>query len=142
LASAYRRVLERFGAEAQEFKITANIGSYCQLMNSDLKLLPGTISKVGDYGAVMCSQTILQLLEQQGCKHFKAFGACGFEFPSPDEMPAPSKTAKLITNIILRNFWVKIGREHARKKAVEHLTKVRLLALPFSPSIVHARFTF
>jgi predicted nuclease with TOPRIM domain len=59
LASAYRRVLERFGAEGHEFKITDNIGSYCQWMNSELKLLPDTISKVGDYGTTTCSQTIL-----------------------------------------------------------------------------------
>jgi hypothetical protein len=79
-------VRERFGAEAQEFKITDNIGSYYQWMTSKLKLLPDTISKVGDYGVTTCSQTILQLLEQKGCEHFKAFGARGFEFPSPDEM--------------------------------------------------------
>jgi hypothetical protein len=111
-------------------------------MNSELKLLPDTISKVGDYGTATCSQTILQLLEQQGCEHFKAFGARGFEFPSPDEMLAPSKTAKLITKIILRNIWMKIGREHARKKAVEHLTKVRLLTFLFALPIVRAHFTF
>jgi ribosomal protein S16 len=134
-------VLERFGADAQEFKIIGNIGSYCQWMNSELKLLSDTISKVGDYGAATYSQTIRQLLEQQGCEHFKAFGARGFEFPSPDEMPAPSKIVELITKIILHNFWVMIGREHARKKAVERLTKVRLLALPFVLSLVCVRFT-
>jgi uncharacterized phage infection (PIP) family protein YhgE len=91
LASAYHRVLERFGAEAQEFKITDNIGSYCQWMNSGLKLLPDTISKVGDYGAATCSQAMFQLLEQQGCEHCKAFGARSFEFSSPDEMPARAK---------------------------------------------------
>jgi hypothetical protein len=141
LDTTYRRVLERFGAEAQEFKITNNIGSYCQWTNSKLKLLPDTISKDGDYGAATCSETILQLLEQQGCEHFKAFGTRGFKFPSLDEMPAPSKTAELITKIILRNFWVKTGREHARKKAVERLTKVRLLTLPFVLPLVRVRST-
>jgi chaperonin cofactor prefoldin len=139
LASAYRRVLERFGAEAQEFKITDNIRSYCQWMNSELKLLPDTISKAGDYGVATCSQTIFQLLEKQGCEHFKAFDARGFEFPPPDDMPAPSKTAKLITKIVLRNFLVKSDREHARKKALERLTKVTSLILV---SIILAHFPF
>jgi hypothetical protein len=140
LATTYRRILERFGAETQEFKITDNIESFVEWLNNELKLLPDTISKVGDYGVATCSLTILQLLEQQGCEHFKAFGARGFEFPSPDEMPAPSKTTELITKIILHNFWVKIGREHAQKKAVEHLTKVRLLTLPFVLPPVCVRF--
>jgi hypothetical protein len=64
LATAYRRVLECFGAETQEFKITDNIGSFVQWLNSELKLLLDTMSKVGDYGAATCSQTILHLLEQ------------------------------------------------------------------------------
>jgi peptidoglycan hydrolase CwlO-like protein len=38
LAIAYCRVLERFGAETQEFKITDNIGSFVLWLNSDLKL--------------------------------------------------------------------------------------------------------
>jgi hypothetical protein len=54
-------------------------------------------------------------------------------------MPAPSKIAELITKIILRNFQVKSGREHARKKAVERLTKVTSLILV---SIVLAHFPF
>jgi hypothetical protein len=98
-------------------------------MNSELKLLPDTISKVGDYGAATCSQTIFQLLEQQGCEHFKAFSSRGFEFPSSEDMLAPSKTAELIAKIVLRNFWVKSGREYARKKVVERLTKVISLTL-------------
>jgi tRNA C32,U32 (ribose-2'-O)-methylase TrmJ len=50
LASAYRRALERYGAETQEFKVTDNIASYYLWMNSELTLLPKTMSKVGDYG--------------------------------------------------------------------------------------------
>jgi hypothetical protein len=64
-------------------------------MNSQLKILPDTISKVGDYGAATCSQAIFQLLEQQGCEHFKAFGARSFEFSSPDEMPTRAKRLSL-----------------------------------------------
>jgi tRNA C32,U32 (ribose-2'-O)-methylase TrmJ len=67
LATTYRRVLKRFGAETQEFKITDNIGSFIQWLNSELKILSDTMSKVGDYGVATCSQTILHLLEQQGC---------------------------------------------------------------------------
>jgi hypothetical protein len=115
--------LERFGAETQEFKIIDNIGSYYQWMNSELKLLPYTISKVGDYGAATCSQTIFHLLEQQGCEHFKTFSSRGFEFPSSEDMPTTSKTVDLITKIVLRNFWIKSGREHARKKAIDRLTR-------------------
>jgi hypothetical protein len=103
-STAYRRVLECFGAETQEFKIIDNIGSFVQCLNSELKLLLDTMSKVGDYGAATCSQTILHLLEQQGCKHFKGFGSRRFKFPSSEDMPAPSKTVDLITNIILCNF--------------------------------------
>jgi hypothetical protein len=92
-------------------------------------LLPDTISKVGDYGVTMCSQTIFHLLEQECCKHFKTCGARGFEFPSSEDMPTPSKTADLITKIVLCNFWVKSGRAYARKKVVDHLTKVRSFVL-------------
>jgi hypothetical protein len=51
LATTYRRVLECFGAKAQEFKITDNIGSFVQWLHNKLKLLPVTMSKVGDCGA-------------------------------------------------------------------------------------------
>jgi hypothetical protein len=115
LAMAYRCVLEHFCAETQEFKITDNIGSSVQWLNSKLKLLSDTMSKVGDYGAVTCSQTILHLLEQQGCQHFKTFGSRNFEFPSSEDISTTSKTVDLITKIILRNFWAKSGREYARK---------------------------
>jgi hypothetical protein len=91
LATAYRHVLECYGAETQEFKITDSIASYCLWMNSELKLFPDTMSKVGDYGATTCSVAILHLLEQQGYEHFKTFGARGFEFPSSEDMPAPTK---------------------------------------------------
>jgi hypothetical protein len=83
-------------------------------MNNELKLLPDTISKVGDYGAVTCSQIIFHLLEQQGYEHFKTFGSRSFEFPSSEDMPTASKTVDLITKIILCNFWAKSGREYAR----------------------------
>jgi hypothetical protein len=116
LATTYRRVLEHFAAEAQEFKITDNIGSFVEWLNNELKLFPDTISKVGDYGAVTCSQTMLHLLEQQGCEHFKTFGSRTFEFSSSEDMPAMSKTVDSNTKMILCNFWAKSGREYARKR--------------------------
>jgi hypothetical protein len=125
LAFAYRRSLELYGAETQKFKVTDNIASYCLWLNSELKLLPNTMSKVGDYGATTCSETIFHLLEERGCEHFKAFGTRGFEFPSSDAMPTLSKTVDAITKIVLRNFWMKSGREYARKKATDQLAKVR-----------------
>jgi hypothetical protein len=73
LATAYRHTLERYGAETQEFKITDNIASYCLWMSNELKLLPDTMSKVGDYRVSMCSKAIFHLLERQGCEHFKNF---------------------------------------------------------------------
>jgi hypothetical protein len=88
-------------------------------LHSELKLLPDTMSNVGDYGAATCSQTLLHLLEQQGCEHLKAFGSRNFEFPSSEDVPTPRNTVDQITKIILRNFWAKSGREHARKKAVD-----------------------
>jgi hypothetical protein len=129
LETEYRRALESFGAEAQDFKITDNISSFVEWLHSELKLLPDTMSKIGDYGAATRSEMLLYLLERQGCDHFKAFGSRGFVFPSPDEVPAPSKTMELINKIILRNFWAKSGRAHARKKAVDRLAKVRLFGL-------------
>jgi hypothetical protein len=116
--------LESIGAEAQDFKITDNISSFVEWLHSELKLLPDTMSKIGDYGAATCSEMLLHLLKRQGCDHFKAFGSRGFSFRSPDEMPAPSKMVELINKIILRNFWAKSGRAHARKKAVDRLAKV------------------
>jgi hypothetical protein len=124
LATAYRRALESFSVETQDFKITDNISSFVEWLHSELKLLPDTMSKVGDYGAATCSQTLLYLLEQQGCEHFKVFGSRNFEFPLSEDVPAPSKTVDQITKIILRNFWAKSGREHARKKVVDSLAKV------------------
>jgi hypothetical protein len=40
-------------------------------------------------------------------------------------LPAASKIVDTITKIVLRNFWVKSGCEHAWKKAVDRLAKVR-----------------
>jgi hypothetical protein len=124
LATEYRRALESFGAEAQDFKITDNISSFVEWLHSELKLLPDTMSKIGDYGAATCSEMLINLLERQGCDHFKAFGNRGFAFPSPDDVPAPRKMVDLINKIILRNFWAKSGRAHARKKVVDRLAKV------------------
>jgi hypothetical protein len=73
LATAYHHTLERYGAETQEFKITDNIACYCLWMNNELKLLPDTMTKVGDYRVAMCSKAIFHLLERQGCEHFKNF---------------------------------------------------------------------
>jgi hypothetical protein len=87
------------------------------------------MSKIGDYGVATCSEMLLYLLERQGCDHIKAFGSRSFEFPSPDEVPAPSKTVELINKIVLRNFWAKSGWAHARKKAVDRLAKVGLFSL-------------
>jgi hypothetical protein len=36
---------------------------------------------------------------------------------------------ELINKIILRNFWAKSGRAHARKKVVDRLVKVGLFGL-------------
>jgi hypothetical protein len=94
-------------------------------LHSELKLLPDTMSKVGDYGAATCSEMLLHLLEQQGCDHFKAFGSRSFEFTMPEDVLAPSKTVHLITKIILRNFWAKSGRAHSRKKVVDRLARIR-----------------
>jgi chromosome segregation ATPase len=46
LATAYRRALESFGAETQNFKITDNISSFMEWLHNELKLLPDTMSKV------------------------------------------------------------------------------------------------
>jgi uncharacterized phage infection (PIP) family protein YhgE len=129
LAMAYHRALETFGAEAQDFKITDNISSFVEWLHSELKLLPDTMSKIGDYGAATCSKMLLHLLEQQGCDHFRDFRSRGFEFPSLDDVSAPSKIVELINKIILRNFWAKSGRAHSRKKAVDWLAKVRPFGL-------------
>jgi hypothetical protein len=129
LATKYRRALESFGAEAQDLKITDNISSFVEWLHSELKLLPDTMSKIGDYGAATCFEMLLSLLERQGCEHFKAFGSRGFMFPSLDDAPAPSKTVDLINKIILRNFWAKSGRAHARKKAVDRFARVGLFGL-------------
>jgi DNA repair exonuclease SbcCD ATPase subunit len=64
LATAYRRALESFGAEAQDFKITDNISSFVEWLHSELKLLPDTMSKIGDYGAATYSEMLLHLLER------------------------------------------------------------------------------
>jgi hypothetical protein len=129
LATEYRRALESFGAEAQDFKITDNISSFVEWLHSELKLLPDTMSKIGDYGVATYSEMLLHLLERQGCDHFKNFGSRSFVFSSPDEVPAPRKKVELINKIILRNFWAKSGRAHARKKAVGHLAKVDTFGL-------------
>jgi chromosome segregation ATPase len=50
LATAYRRALESLGAETQDFKIMDNISSFVEWLHSKLKVLPDTMSKVGDYG--------------------------------------------------------------------------------------------
>jgi hypothetical protein len=49
----YRRALESFGAEAQDSKITDNISSFVEWLHSELKLLPDTMSKIGNYGAAV-----------------------------------------------------------------------------------------
>jgi hypothetical protein len=97
-------VLERYGAETQDFKVNDNIATYYLWMNSELKLLPDTMSNIGDYGVVTSSEAIFHLLEERGCEHFKAFGTHGFEFPSSDTLPAASKIVDTITKIVLRNF--------------------------------------
>jgi hypothetical protein len=125
LATAYHRALESFGVETQDFKVTDNISSFVEWLYSELKVLPDTMSKVGDYGAATCSEMLLHLLEQQGCDRFKAFGSRSFEFPTPKDVPAPSKTVDLINKIILCNFWAKSGRAHFGKKAVDRLARVR-----------------
>jgi hypothetical protein len=91
LATEYRRALESFGAEAQDFKITDNISSFVEWLHKELKLLQDTMSKIGDYGAATCSEMLLYLLEQQGCDHFRAFRSRSFVFPSPDDVPAPKQ---------------------------------------------------
>jgi hypothetical protein len=108
--------LESFGAEAQDFKITDNISSFVEWLHSELKLLPDTMSKIGDYGAATCSEMLLHLLERQGCDHFKAFGSRGFVFPSPDEVPAPSKTVELIIRSFFATFGLKVDKRTLERK--------------------------
>jgi hypothetical protein len=79
---------ERFGAETQNFKIADNISSFVEWLHNELKLMPDTMSKVGNYGAATCSEMLLHLLEQQGCENFKAFRSRSFEFPSSEDVPA------------------------------------------------------
>jgi hypothetical protein len=116
LATKYRKALESFGAEAQDFKITDNISSFVEWLHRELKLLPDTMSKIGDYGAATCLEMLLHLLERQGCDHFKAFGSGGFVFPSPDEVPAPSKIVELINKIILATFGLKVDERTLEKR--------------------------
>jgi hypothetical protein len=96
---------------------------------SELKLLLDTMRKSGDYGAATCSEMLLHFLEQQGYDHFRAFGSRGFVFPSPDNVPSPSKIVELINKIILHNFWAKSGQAHSQKKVVDRLSKVRPFGL-------------
>jgi tRNA C32,U32 (ribose-2'-O)-methylase TrmJ len=58
LATAYRRVLERFGAETQEFKITNNIGGFVPWLTNELKLLPDTIEGWRLWGCDMLSNDV------------------------------------------------------------------------------------
>jgi hypothetical protein len=127
LAHTFRRVVEQYNTETQTFRVTDNIGSFYTWMNNELKLLSGTMSKVGDYRAAMSIEAILYLLEEHGCDHFKTFSTQGFSFPSSEDLPAPSKMVDTITKIALCNFWAKSGREHAQKEATDRLAKVCIL---------------
>jgi hypothetical protein len=73
------------------FRVKDNIVNFYTWMNTELKLLPETMSNVEDYGATIRFEAILHLLEERGCDHFKAFGTHGFEFPSSEDLPAPGK---------------------------------------------------
>jgi hypothetical protein len=87
--------------------------------------MPDTMSKIGDYGAATCSEMLLIFSSDRAVIISKLLSR-GFAFPSLDDVPDPSKTVDLINKIILRNFWAKSGRAHARKKAVDRLAKVGL----------------
>jgi hypothetical protein len=100
-------LLKALVSKPKTSKVTNNISSFMEWLHNKLKLLPDTMRKIGDYGAATCSEMLMHLLEQQGCDHFKAFGSQSFEFPTPEDVPAPSKTIDLINKIILRNFWAK-----------------------------------
>jgi hypothetical protein len=98
-------------------------------MNTESKLLPDTMSKIGDYGAAISIEAILHLLEELNCDNSKIFGTRRFEFPLSEDLPAPRKMVESITKIALRNFWAKSGQEHARKKAADRLAKVCTISL-------------
>jgi hypothetical protein len=76
--------------QAQDFKITDNILSFVEWLHSELKLLPETMSKIGDYGAATCSEMLLHLLGQQGSDHFRAFGSRG-SYSLPPTMCQPQE---------------------------------------------------
>jgi hypothetical protein len=62
LATTYRRALESFGAETQDFKITDNISSFVEWLHSELKLLPepwATLETMERRPALKCCYTFL-----------------------------------------------------------------------------------
>lgn len=82
------------------------------------------MSKVGDYGAVVSTRSLLQMLEYEGCEHFKRLGSHGYKFPTYSDIPTPSRNVDAMSKLFVKEFWIKSGHEGAHKTTADHLAKV------------------
>lgn len=128
----YQDGLNQFAAEPQPFPSTGDTNKFFQWLEDELKFLPGILSKVGDYGAATSVETLLHLMECEGCDHFKKLGSRSYEFLTHSDIPSPSQNVGVVSKIFFKEYWMKSGREGARKKAVDRLAQVfSILILAF-----------
>lgn len=89
-----------------------------------MKFLQGILSKVGVYGAATSVETLLHLMEREGCDHFKKLGSRSYKFPKHSDVAAPSQNVDAASKLYVKEYWMKSGREGASKKASDRLAKV------------------
>ncbi|CAL5026711.1 unnamed protein product [Urochloa decumbens] len=122
--SSCRAALQRFGAEPQEMPREMTRERFFHWLDTEFKMLPGIMDRVGDYAASVCTDALLRLLSDCGCEHLKKLGGRGFVFPSAEGLPAATNVCEAVKKIFLSRFWVAHGREAARKTAHDRLTRV------------------
>jgi hypothetical protein len=135
----YKIALATFGAEplplpAQAIREEGVLALLSWLLN-EFKGLHDILVTATDNAAAVSCESILALLNREGCEDFSKLGAKDFVYPSYKELGQDLSSVQTVKKSFFRRFWKVSGREAVRAIAAERLKVVGLSGLGGSLSI-------
>jgi len=80
---------------------------------------------VSDNSAALACESILGLLDQEGCQDIEKLGAKEFKYPTYSDLKQNLADVQSAKKMFLRRFWKASGREAIRATAAARLAEIK-----------------
>lgn len=111
----YCSFVSSFGGRVEAPEDSVPVSGLLSWMSGEIGALSEFVHRATDFAALSSANNLLSSLYDLGCQHFQCFLKKSFEFKAPDPNKEGIREIKVGAKRFIRDFWVKFGREDARR---------------------------